>query len=76
MNPEDQIYRAILMKGKGFSDADMQPPLYLRTTEEMLAEFSYLGEAEAYEAVVTNLPARLPIWWKSLSRFLTIYTRR
>lgn len=54
LNPEDQIYRAILMKGKGFEDADYQPPLFLRTTEEMLAEFSYLGEKEAYEAVVTN----------------------
>ncbi|MCR5175573.1 MAG: PolC-type DNA polymerase III [Anaerovibrio sp.] len=54
LNPEDQIYRAILMKGKGFSDADLQPPLFLRTTEEMLAEFKYLGEEAAYEAVVTN----------------------
>jgi len=54
LNPEDQIYRAILMAGKGFKDADMQPPLYLRTTEEMLAEFRYLGEEEAYAAVVTN----------------------
>ena len=58
LNPEDAIYRAILMKGKGFSDADLQPPLYLRTTEEMLAEFSYLGEEAAYEAVVTN-PRRI-----------------
>ena len=54
LNPEDSIYRAILMKGKGFDDAEMQPPLYLRTTEEMLAEFDYLGEEAAYEAVVTN----------------------
>ena len=54
LNPEDQIYRAILMKGKGFDDADFQPPLYLRTTEEMLAEFQYLGEEAAYEAVVAN----------------------
>lgn len=54
LNPDDSIYRAILMKGTGFKDADMQPPLYLRTTEEMLAEFTYLGEKAAYEAVVTN----------------------
>ncbi len=54
LNPEDSIYRAILMKGTGFRDADKQPPLFLRTTEEMLAEFQYLGEEAAYEAVVTN----------------------
>ncbi len=58
LNPEDSIYRAILMKGKGFKDADLQPPLYLRTTEEMLAEFDYLGKDAAYEAVVTN-PRRI-----------------
>ena len=54
MNPEDSIYRAILMKSKGFDEADIQPPLYLRTTEEMLAEFDYLDKDLAYEAVVTN----------------------
>lgn len=54
LNPEDYIYRAILMKGRGFVDADKQPPLYLRTTEEMLAEFAYLGKEAAYEAVVVN----------------------
>lgn len=54
LNPEDEVYRRILMKGKGFSDADQQPPLYLRTTEEMLAEFSYLGKEKALEAVVHN----------------------
>ena len=54
LNAKDSIYRAILMKGKGFADAEKQPPLYLRTTEEMLKEFSYLPPEEAYAAVVTN----------------------
>lgn len=54
LNAKDSIYRAILMKGKGFTDAEKQPPLYLRTTEEMLKEFSYLSPEEAYAAVVTN----------------------
>ena len=54
LNREDSIYRMILMKGRGFDDAELQPPLFLRTTEEMLEEFRYLGEELAYEAVVTN----------------------
>ncbi|MDO4632738.1 MAG: PolC-type DNA polymerase III [Eubacteriales bacterium] len=54
LNPEDEIYRRIIMKGKGFSDADEQPPLYLHTTEEMLKEFSYLGPEKAEEIVITN----------------------
>ena len=54
LNPEDSIYRTVIMAGKGFDDAELQPPLYLRTTEEMLKEFDYLGEEAAYEAVVTN----------------------
>ncbi len=54
MNPEDYIFRAILQAGQGFADADNQAPLYLRTTEEMLDEFTYLGEDIAYEVVVEN----------------------
>ena len=54
LDPDDEVYRRIIMTGKGFSDADDQAPLYLRTTEEMLAEFSYLGSAKAEEIVVTN----------------------
>lgn len=54
LDPEDEVYRRIIMAGKGFSDADKQAPLYLRTTEEMLEEFSYLGSDKAEEVVITN----------------------
>ncbi len=54
LDPEDEVYRRIIMAGKGFKDADEQAPLYLRTTEEMMKEFDYLGYDKAYEVVVKN----------------------
>jgi DNA polymerase-3 subunit alpha (Gram-positive type) len=54
LDPEDEVYRRIILAGKGFKDADEQPALYLRTTEEMLEEFSYLGREKAEEVVITN----------------------
>ena len=54
MDPKDEVYRRVLMGAQGFADADGQAPLYFRTTEEMLEEFSYLGEEKAKEVVITN----------------------
>jgi len=54
IDPQDEIYRRIIMSGKGFSDADMQAPLYLRTTEEMMEEFEFLGHEKAEEVVIDN----------------------
>lgn len=54
IDPEDAVYRKVIMTAEGFSDAENQPPLYYRTTEEMLSEFQYLGEEKAKEIVITN----------------------
>ena len=54
LDPEDEVYRRIIMSSKGFKDADDQAPLYLRTTDEMLREFEYLGSDKAEEVVITN----------------------
>ncbi|WP_375539387.1 PolC-type DNA polymerase III [Clostridium estertheticum] len=54
LEPLDAVFRKILMAGKGFSDADDQPPLYFKTTNEMLSEFSYLGEKKCKEVVIYN----------------------
>jgi DNA polymerase-3 subunit alpha (Gram-positive type) len=58
LEPEDEVFRRILMHGQGFSDADHQAPLYFKTTDEMLEEFSYLGKEKAWEVVVEN-PQRI-----------------
>ncbi|MCQ2537873.1 MAG: PolC-type DNA polymerase III [Lachnospiraceae bacterium] len=57
LNPEDEVYRRLIMHSKGFSDADKQAPLYFRTTQEMLDEFSYLGQKKCKEVVVDNTVA-------------------
>lgn len=54
MDPEDEVYRRVLMGAQGFDDADQQAPLFFRTTDEMLEEFAYLGEEKAKEVVIAN----------------------
>jgi len=54
LDERDGVFRKILLAGQGFSDAENQPPLYFKTTEEMLREFSYLGEKACYEVVIKN----------------------
>lgn len=54
LDPEDEVYRRILMTGQGFQDADEQPPLYFMTTDEMLKEFSYLGDDISRKVVIEN----------------------
>lgn len=65
LEPEDAQYRAILMAGMGFSDADKQAPLYFKTTDEMLAEFSYLGRDRARQVVVEN-PNLIASWCEDI----------
>ena len=57
LDPEDETYRHILLASKKFPDANAPLPIYFKTTDEMLEEFSYLGEEKAYEVVVTNTQA-------------------
>ncbi len=66
LDPEDEVYRRIIMAGKGFPDADDQAPLYLRTTDEMLDEFEYLGSAKAREVVIDN-PGKIADWVEKIS---------
>ena len=70
LEPEDSVYRAILMSARDFKDAEQQAPLYFKTTKEMLDEFSYLGEDKAYEVVVKN-PNMIADMCDSLKPFLS-----
>ena len=64
-DPEEEIYRHVLLAAKEFEDADSSNPLYFRTTDEMLEEFSYLGKDKAREVVVDN-PKRIADWCDSV----------
>ena len=75
MDPQDEIYRRIIMAGSGFKDADNRAPLYLRTTEEMLEEFSYLGSEKAEEVVITNT-VKIADMIEKMSRSIRINIRR
>ncbi len=66
MDPQDEVYRRIIMTGKGFADADDQAPLFLRTTEEMLKEFEYLGAEKAEEVVIEN-PVKIAAMCEKIS---------
>ena len=54
LDPNDEVFRRIIMAGQGYGDADNQPPLYFRTTNEMMKEFEYLGEEACREVVIEN----------------------
>ena len=62
LRPEDEVFRRILMAGQGYTDAEEQPQLYLRTTAEMLAEFAYLGDELAHQVVVVTAADRRGDW--------------
>ncbi len=68
LDPKDAVGRAVIQAGMDFSDADEQPPLYLKTTDEMLAEFAYLGKEKAREVVITN-PRRIAEMVEPMSLF-------
>ncbi|MFH1512395.1 MAG: PolC-type DNA polymerase III [Bacillota bacterium] len=68
LNPRDAVYRAILQAATNYEDADDQPPLYFKTTDEMLLEFAYLGDKKAYEVVVEN-PQKIAAQVETLTLF-------
>ncbi len=70
MEPEDSIFRAIVMSAREFKDAEQQAPLYLRTTDDMLEEFSYLGEEKAQQVVI-DVPNMIADMCESMKPFLS-----